>query len=108
MTDAVGQNRDFTYMTLSKLVNVFMKPIGFIWMILLLAIVRALYKKQAGLARMEKQYAVDSLEVLPECDAVVVLGSGHSFKSKGVFDIEFNGAVDRIYQSSRTVACVIF
>ena len=95
-------------------------PIGFIWLILLLALVRALYKKQASLAlfcgglalfmtivggtklpdwllaRMEKQYAVDNLEVLPQCDAVVVLGSGHSFNSKGVFNIEFNGAVDRI------------
>ena len=114
-------------MNLSKLVNVFLDPIGFIWLILLLALVRALYKKQAGLAlfcgglalfmtivggtklpdwllaRLEKQYVVDTLEVLPECDAVVVLASGHSFNSKGVFHIEFNGAVDRIIVGAELV-----
>ena len=114
-------------MTLSKLVNVFLDPIGFIWLILLLALVRALYKKQASLAlfcgglalfmtivggtklpdwllaRMEQQYVVDNLEVLPECDAVVVLGSGHRFNSKGVYDIEFNGAVDRIIVGAELV-----
>ena len=48
------------------------------------------------LAGMEKQYVVENLEALTECDAVVVLGGGQSFEPKAAFGIEFNGAADRI------------
>ena len=113
--------------TLSRIIDRFLDPIGFIWLILVLVLVSALYKKKASLAilcgglalfmtivggtklpdwllaRLEKQYAVNNLELLPECDAVVVLGSGHSFNSKGVYDIEFNGAVDRIIVGTELV-----
>ena len=34
---------------------------------------------------------------------MVVLGSGHRFNSKGVYDIEFNGAVDRIIVGTELV-----
>jgi len=112
---------------LSKINNRFLDPIGFIWLILLLSLFCALYKKQyrlslfyAGLvlfisiaggtklphsllARLEKQYIVDNFDALPVCDAVVVLASGHSFNSKGVFPIEFNGAVDRIIVATELI-----
>jgi uncharacterized SAM-binding protein YcdF (DUF218 family) len=113
--------------TFSKIIDRFLDPIGFIWLILMLAFVRALFKKKASqalflgglalfmtifggtrlpswlLARMEQQYVVDTLEFLPECDAVVVLGSGHSFNSTGVIHIEFNAAVDRIIVATELV-----
>ena len=72
------------WFTLSKIIDRFLDPIGFIWLILMLTFVRALYKKKIKhalfhgglalfmtivgatklphwlLARMEKQYVVDN------------------------------------------------
>ena len=38
------------WFTLSKIIDQFLDPIAFIWLILLLALVRALYKKKVKLA----------------------------------------------------------
>lgn len=115
------------WFALSKTVGRLLEPIGFIWLILLLALVRALCKRQTGqalfcggmalfitvigstklpallLAGMEKPYAVENLESLPECDAVVVLGGTHSAVSKGVYGVEFGDAVDRIIMAAELV-----
>ena len=40
------------------------------------------------LSTLEQPYIVEDLSVIPECDAVVLLGGGHSYNSKGVIQIE--------------------
>ncbi|MDB4683907.1 YdcF family protein [bacterium] len=113
--------------TLSKIIDRFLDPIGFIWLILVLVLFHSLYKRQARqalfcgslalfmtiiggtrlpnwlLARMEQEYVVDDPKSIPECDAVVVLGSGHRFNPTGVINIEFNATVDRIIVATELV-----
>ena len=115
------------WITLSKTVGRLLDPIGFIWLILVLGLLHAIFKKQTiniifcgGLAllltiiggtklpawllsQLEKQYAIENLESLPDCDAVVVLGGIHSFDTKGAHDIEFNFAADRIVMAAELV-----
>ena len=105
---------------LSKTVGRLFEPVGFIWAILLIACYRAIRKKEklqalftGGLAlfisviggtklpayllsTLERPYIVKDFSTVSECDAVVVLGGGHSFVSSGTFQIELNGAADRI------------
>ena len=104
----------------SKTIGRLFEPIGFIWFILLIASLRAYSKKNKAqafflgsivflisiiggtklpaylLSTLEQPYIVEDLSVIPECDAVVLLGGGHSYNSKGVFQIELNGSADRI------------
>ncbi len=105
---------------LSKTGGRLIEPIGLIWLVLLIACVRALIKKEKRqalfngslalfitivgstklpaylLATLEKPYAVENLGALPECDAVVLLGGGHSYVSNAPFNIELHNAADRI------------
>ena len=112
---------------LSKTVGRLFEPVGFIWAILLIACYRAIRKKDkrqalftGGLAlfisviggtklpayllsTLERPYIVKDLSAVPECDAVVVLGGGHSFVSSGTFQIELHGAADRILIAAELV-----
>ena len=112
---------------LSKTVGRLFEPVGFIWAILLIACYRAIRKKDkrqalftGGLAlfisviggtklpayllsTLERPYIVKDLSAVPECDAVVVLGGGHSFVSSGTFQIELHSAADRILIAAELV-----
>jgi len=112
---------------LSKTVGRLVEPIGFIWMILLIACTRALIKKERRqamftgglalfitlvgstklpahlLAGLEKPYAIEDLGALPKCDAVVVLGGGHSYVSSAPFNIEMHDAADRYVMAAELV-----
>jgi uncharacterized SAM-binding protein YcdF (DUF218 family) len=112
---------------LSKTVGRLIEPISFIWLMLLIACVRALIKKDRRqalftgglalfitlvgstklpaylLAGLEKPYAVEDLGSLPDCDAVVLLGGSHRFSNYGVNSIEFSAATDRIITAAELV-----
>ena len=112
---------------LSKTVGGLIEPIGFIWLVLLIACVRAVIKKDrrqalftGGLAlfitlvgstklpayllsTLEKPYAIEDLSSLPDCDAVILLGGSHGFSNYGVNSIEFNTATDRIITAAELV-----
>ena len=112
---------------LSKMVDRFLNPISLIWLVLLIACVRAVIKKEkrqafftGGLAlfitligstklpayllsTLEKPYAVEDFSSLPDCDAVVLLGGSHGFSNYGVNSIEFSGATDRIITAAELV-----
>ena len=112
---------------LSKTVGRLFEPIGFIWAVLLVACYRAIRRKDkrqalftGGLAlgisivggtklpafllsTLEKPYVVEDLTAIPKCDAVVVLGGGHSHLSPGTFEIELHGAADRILAAAELV-----
>ena len=112
---------------LSKTIGRLFEPIGFIWLILLIAFLRALLKKNKRqalfpgsllvfisiigstklpaylLSTLERPYIVEDISTIPECDAVVLLGGGHNYNSKGVFQIELNGSADRILTATELV-----
>ena len=112
---------------LSKMVDRFLNPISLIWLVLLIACLRAVIKKEkrqalftGGLAlfitligstklpvyllsTLEKPYVVENFSSLPECDAVVLLGGSHGFSNYGVNSIEFSGATDRIITAAELV-----
>jgi len=112
---------------LSKTVGLLFEPIGFIWAVLLFACYRAIRKKDKGqalltgglallisiiggtklpaymLSTLERPYVVEDLNALPKCDAVVVLGGGHSHVSTGIFEIELHDAADRILTAAELV-----
>ena len=112
---------------LSKTVGRLFEPIGFIWAVLLVACYRSIRKndkRQAlftgGLAlgisivggtklpayllsTLERPYVVEDLMAIPKCDAVVVLGGGHSHVSTGTFEIELHDAADRILTAAELV-----
>ena len=95
----------------SKMVDRFLNPISLIWLVLLIACLRAVIKKEkrqalftGGLAlfitligstklpvyllsTLEKPYVVENFSSLPECDAVVLLGGSHGFSNYGVNSI---------------------
>ena len=48
------------------------------------------------LSTLESPYVVEDLKAIPKCDAVVVLGGGHSHVSTGSFEIKLHDAADRI------------
>ena len=105
---------------LSKTIGPLFKPIGLIWLILLIGFLRAIFKKDKRYAiflgsvitlisiiggtkipayllfTLERPYIVENLNDLPECDAVIVLGGGHNFVASGTFQIELDSSVDRI------------
>lgn len=105
---------------LSKTIGRLFEPIGIIWVILFIACLKSIAKKDKRhalfsgsivllmsiiggtklpaylLATLERPYIVEDFSALPVCDAVVVLGGGHSFSSKGMFQIELNDSADRI------------
>ncbi len=104
----------------SKMLDRFLNPVSMIWLVLLIACARAVMKKEKRqalftgalalfitligstkfpaylLATLEKPYAVQDLNSLPECDAVILLGGSHGFSNYGVNSIEFSKATDRI------------
>jgi uncharacterized SAM-binding protein YcdF (DUF218 family) len=112
---------------LSKTVGRLIEPIGFIWLVLLIACVRAVIKKDRRqafftgtlalfitlvgstklpaylLSTLERPYAVEDFSSLPDCDAVVLLGGSHEFSNYGVNSIEFGGATDRIITAAELV-----
>ena len=112
---------------LSKMVGRLIEPIGFIWLILLIACVRAVIKKEKRqalfnsslalfitlvgstklpaylLSTLERPYAIEDFNSLPECDAVVLLGGSHEFSNYGVNSIEFSTATDRIITAAELV-----
>ena len=112
---------------LSKMVDRFLNPISLIWLVLLIACVRAVIKKEKRqalftgalalfitivgstklpaylLSTLEKPYAVEDLTALSKCDAVVVLGGGHSYVSTAPFNIEMHDAADRILMATELV-----
>ena len=112
---------------LSKMMGRFLNPISLIWLVLLIACVRAVIKKEKRqafftgtlalfitlvgstklpaylLAGLEKPYAVEDLGALPGCDAVIVLGGGHSYVSSAPFNIEFHDAADRYVMAAELV-----
>ena len=112
---------------LSKTVGRLFEPIGFIWAVLLVACYRSIRKndkRQAlftgGLAlgisivggtklpayllsSLERPYVLEDLTAIPKCDAVVVLGGGHSHVSTGTFEIELHDAADRILTAAELV-----
>jgi len=112
---------------LSKTVGRLIEPIGFIWLVLLIACVRAVIKKEKRqalftgalalfitlvgstklpaylLSTLERPYAVEDLSFLPDCDAVILLGGSHGFSNYGVNSIEFSTAVDRIITAAELV-----
>ena len=112
---------------LSKTVGRLFEPIGFIWAVLLVACFRAIRRKDkrqalftSGLAlgisivggtklpayllsTLERPYVVEDLKAIPKCDAVVVLGGGHSHVSTGTFEIELHDAADRILTAAELV-----
>ena len=112
---------------LSKTVGWLFEPIGFIWAVLLVACFRAIRRKDkcqalftGGLAlgisivggtklpafllsTLERPYVVEDLTAIPKCDAVVVLGGGHSHVSTGTFEIELHDAADRILTAAELV-----
>jgi len=112
---------------LSKMVDRFLNPISLIWLVLLIACVRAVIKKDRRqafftgalalfitivgsskfpaylLSTLEKPYAVEDLNALPDCDAVVLLGGSHGFSNYGVNSIEFGTATDRIITAAELV-----
>ena len=83
---------------LSKTIGRLFEPIGFIWLILLIAFLRAFIKKDKRqalftgslvffisiiggtklpaylLSTLERPYIVEDISTIPECDAVVLLG----------------------------------
>ena len=87
---------------LSKTVGRLFEPIGFIWAVLLVACYQAIRRKDKRQAlftgslalgisivggtklpayllfSLERPYVVEDLKAIPKCDAVVVLGGGHS------------------------------
>jgi uncharacterized SAM-binding protein YcdF (DUF218 family) len=105
---------------LSKTLGNLCQPVGFIWLVLIICLIRALNKREKQLSlfigsltllitvvgstkipafllsTLEKPYAVKDLNRLPECDAVVLLGGTHNFSSFGVNSIEVNQAFDRV------------
>ena len=112
---------------LSKTIGRLFEPIGFIWLILLIAFLRAFFKKNKRqalftgslvlfisiiggtklpaylLSTLERPYIVEDISTISECDAVVLLGGGHNYNSKGVFQIELNGSADRILTATELV-----
>ena len=112
---------------LSKTVGRLFEPIGFIWAVLLVACYRAIRRKDklqalftGGLAlgisivggtklpafllsTLERPYVVEDLTAIPKCDAVVLLGGGHSHVSTGTFEIELHDAADRILTAAELV-----
>ena len=112
---------------LSKTVGRLIEPIGFIWLVLLIACVRAVIKEDRRqafftgtlalfftlvgstklpayiLSTLERPYAVEDFSSLPDCDAVVLLGGSHGFSNYGVNSIEFSGATDRIITAAELV-----
>jgi uncharacterized SAM-binding protein YcdF (DUF218 family) len=105
---------------LSKTLGNLCQPVGFIWLVLIICLIRALIKRKKRqalftgcltllitvvgstkipaflLSTLEKPYAVKDLNTLPECDAVVLLGGTHNFSSFGVSSMELNQAFDRV------------
>ena len=112
---------------LSKMMDRFLNPISLIWLVLLIACVRAVIKKEKRqalftgalalfitlvgstklpaylLSTLEKPYTVEDLSSLPDCDAVVLLGGSHGFSNYGVNSIEFSAATDRIITAAELV-----
>ncbi len=112
---------------LSKTLGRLVEPIGFIWLMLLIACGRAILKKDRQraiftgalalfitlicstklpaylLSTLEKPYAIEDLGALPECDAVVLLGGGHSYVSNAPFNIELHDGADRIVTAAELV-----
>ncbi len=109
------------------MVNQFLNPISLIWLVLLIACVRAVIKKEKRqalfngslalfitlvgstklpaylLSTLERPYAIEDFNSLPECDAVVLLGGSHGFSNYGVNSIEFSTATDRIITAAELV-----
>ena len=112
---------------LSKTIGRLFEPIGFIWLILLIAFLWALLKKNKRqilfsgsllffisiigstklpaylLSTLERPYIVDDINTIPKCDAVVLLGGGYNYNSKGVFHMELNSSADRMLTAMELV-----
>ena len=98
-------------------------PIGFIWLLLVLATGRLLWKRRwqgalfpgtlagfltiAGstpvparlLASLERPYARADLTNVPVCDAVVMLGCTHNYSPADAFKLDLDSAADRAVMS---------
>lgn len=95
-------------------------PIGFLWLVFLLAVITALVKKRVRAAgyifaavlvmwlfgatpfpawmveSLEAPYARFSMERLPRADAVVMLGGTHDFSQQDPLKMDLSDAADRI------------
>ena len=98
-------------------------PIGFLWLLLVLATVCSLWKRRwrgalfpgslvvfltiAGstqipawlLATLERPYARADLTKVPVCDAIVMLGGTHNYSSNDAFKLDLARPADRIVMS---------
>jgi len=112
---------------LSKTIGRLFEPIAILWIVLLIACIRACInrdKRQALftgcltlfitivgstkisahlLSTLEKPYAIENLNNLPECDAIVLLGGTHGFSRFGVNSIELSEGFDRVLTAAELV-----